>query len=170
MEKIVIVLAMHGGPPNDFPKREMAEFFGLRAQLQKTDGVGTESLKQRHAELDSKIRKWPRTVSNDPFQVGSQQLAGHLNRLTGYEVVVGYDEFCAPSLDDALDQAIAQSPEKVIVVTPMMTPGGKHSEVDIPEAIQRAKGRHPGIPIHYVWPFNLSEVATFLSTQVNRFI
>jgi sirohydrochlorin ferrochelatase len=73
-------------------------------------------------------------------------------------------------MDDALDRAIARSAEKVIVITPMMTPGGKHSEVGIPEAIRRAEERHPGIPILYAWPFDLSEVAVFLAAQVNRFV
>ena len=40
--------------------------------------------------------------------------------------------------------------------------------VDIPAAIRRAQKRHPETPILYVWPFEVSEVAAFLATQVER--
>ncbi len=169
MEKVFIVLAMHGVPPNDFPKHEMMELFGLHAQLEHTDGPERAVLERRHAELDAKVRAWPRTAENDPFYVGSQDLATHLSRATGHEVIVGFNEFCAPNLDEALNQAIARRADKIVVITPMMTPGGEHSEVDIPAAIWRAQERHPTIDILYAWPFEASEVAQFLATQAARF-
>ena len=170
MKKIVIVLAMHGGPPKDFPKSELAEFFRLRADLLKANGASRNRLEQRYAKLDAKMRSWPRTKKNDPFFDGSIQLAKQLRRVTGKEVILGYDEFCAPTTDEALDQAVERSPETVIVITPMMTSGGKHSEVEIPSAIDKARKRHPGTTILYGWPFKPSEIAAFLATQLNRFI
>lgn len=168
--KVVFVLAMHGVPPNDFPKHEMAELFSLHSRLAHAIGDERARLERRHAELDAKIRAWPRTAQNDPFYAGSQELAGHLSRAMGCEVIVGFNEFCAPNLDEALEQAIARGAEKVIVITPMMTRGGGHSEVDIPAAIRRAQGRHPEIPILYVWPLEVSEVAQFLAAQIRRFV
>jgi sirohydrochlorin cobaltochelatase len=56
--------------------------------------------------------------------------------------------------------------EKVIVVTPMMTRGGQHAEVDIPAAVRNAQAQHPEIPITYAWPFRISEIAGFLATQI----
>jgi sirohydrochlorin cobaltochelatase len=85
-------------------------------------------------------------------------------------VIVGFNEFCAPSLDDALNRGIALGAEKVIVVTPMMTRGGEHAEVDIPAAIRAAQARHPEIPIIYAWPFRVSEVADFLAAHVAGFL
>lgn len=169
MDKIMIVLAMHGAPPNDFPRHEMAELFGLHARLEHAAGPERTALERRHAELDAKVRAWLRTAQNDPYHAGSQDLAAYLNRATGHEVIVGFNEFCAPDLDEALDQAIALGADKVIVVTPMMTPGGEHSEVDIPQAIRRAQTQHPEIPIVYAWPFQAPEVAQFLATQIARF-
>ncbi len=169
MEKIMIVLAMHGVPPNDFPRHEMAELFGLHARLEHAAGPERAALERRHAELDAKVRAWPRTAQNDLYHAGSQALASHLSRATGHEVIVGFNEFCAPDLDEALDRAIVHGAEKVIVVTPMMTPGGEHSEVDIPEAIRRAQTQHPEIPIVYAWPFEAPEVAHFLAAQIARF-
>jgi len=31
--KTIIILAMHGSPPNDFPKSTLMEYFGLHARL-----------------------------------------------------------------------------------------------------------------------------------------
>jgi len=168
--KVVIVLAMHGVPPNDFPQHEMAELFGLHARLEHAPEAERAALERRHAELDAKMRAWPRTPQNDPFYAGSHDLASHLSQATGCEVIVGFNEFCAPCLDDAPDQAVARAAEKVIVITPMMTRGGEHSEADIPAAIRRAQERHPDIPILYAWPFEVSEVARFLAAQIDRFV
>ena len=163
----VIVLAMHGAPPSDFPEREMAEFMGLHARLEHASGPERAALDRRYAELDARMRAWPRTPHNDPFYVGTQELAGHLRRATGLEVIAGFNEFCAPGLDEALDRA-AQNAETVVVVTPMMTRGGEHSEVDIPAAIERARERHPRLTIRYAWPFETGAVAQFLAAQIAR--
>ena len=168
MEKVVIVLAMHGVPPSDFPRPAMAELFGLHARLDHTAGPERAALEHCHAELDARVRAWPRTAENDPFYAGSQDLATHLRRATRHEVIVGFNEFCAPDLNGALNQAIARGADTVVVITPMMTPGGEHSEVDIPGAIRRAQEQHPAIPILYAWPFEASEVAQFLAAQIAR--
>ena len=167
--KTIIVLAMHGVPPNDFPKGEMAELMALHGRL--GHGVESErvSLERRHAEIDARIRAWPRSARNDPFYVASQDLAEHLSGATGCEVIVGFNEFCAPALDEALDRAMLQRPDKVVVLTPMMTRGGEHSEVHIPQAIRWVQGKYPDTPIVYLWPFEVSEVANFLATQIARF-
>ena len=164
--KAIIVLVMHGVPPNNFPKREMAELFSLHARMEGAVGVERVMLERRRLELDTKMRAWPRTAQNDPFYAGSQELAAHLSEATGCEVIVGFNEFCAPSLDEALSQAIAREAEKVIVITPMMTRGGEHSEVDIPAAVQAAQAKHPEAQILYVWPFEISDVANFLAAHI----
>ncbi len=114
----VILLAMHGIPPKDFPERDAAEFFSLHARLEQSGGRGPEEVLRRHAELEAKMRAWPRTAESDPFYTGSITLASHLARLTGCEVIVGFNEFCAPSLDEALQQAAMRRPDKVVVITP----------------------------------------------------
>ena len=169
MDKVIIVLAMHGVPPRDFPPQELMEFFGLHARLEHAAGPEAAALERRHAELDAKVRAWPRTAENDPFYAGSQALATHVSQATGQDVIVGFNEFCAPGLDEALDQAAARGASRVVVVTPMVTPGGQHSEVDIPAAVKRAQERHPAISIAYAWPFDAAEVAQFLAAQIARF-
>jgi sirohydrochlorin cobaltochelatase len=168
--KTIVVLVMHGAPPTDFPERDMAELFGLQTRLKGVHGVESTALERRRLELDAKIRAWPRTAQNDPFYAGSLELAAHVSRATGCEVIVGFNEFCAPSLEDALDQAIARKAEKVVVITPMMTRGGEHAEVDIPAAVQAAQVQHPETPVIYAWPFKVSEVANFLATQIANLI
>jgi sirohydrochlorin cobaltochelatase len=165
----VIILAMHGAPPNDFPQREVAEMFGLHARLEHLVGPERAALERRHDELDAKMRDWPRTAQNDPFHAASHELAAAVSEATGCEVIVGFNEFCAPSLDTALDQAAARAAERVIIITPMMTRGGEHSEVDIPAAVQRAQARHSGVQFVYAWPFEVAEVARFLAAQISRF-
>lgn len=168
--KAVIVLAMHGAPPADFPKPELTEFMGLHGQLGHGKAEENETIRLRFKELEAKMRAWPRTVQNDPFYAGSQELARHLRRETGLEVIVGFNEFCAPALDEAFDQAAKRGAEKIIVMTPMMTRGGEHSAKDIPAAIRRAQERQPGKKFIYAWPFAPEDIARFLTSQVARFL
>jgi sirohydrochlorin cobaltochelatase len=166
--KVVIVLAMHGTPPAGFPEHELGELFSLHSRMERASGSERESLQERHDLLDSRIRNWPRDPQNDPFYAGSLDLADHLRQAAGCDVIVGFNEFCAPSVDEAIEQAVTVGAEKVVVVTPMMTRGGSHSEEDIPAAIARACARYPRVPVLYAWPFDTSEVALFLTAQVER--
>jgi sirohydrochlorin cobaltochelatase len=165
--KTVIVLAMHGAPPNDVSQRKVIELVGLHQALEHAPAFVRAILEKRQHGLDARIRAWPRTAQNDPFWAGSQKLAEHLQQTTGWEVIVGFNEFCAPTLDDALDQAAAQA-DNVIVVTPMMTRGGEHSEVEIPDSVKRAQERHPTVAFKYAWPLDVSAIAQFLAEQIAR--
>jgi sirohydrochlorin cobaltochelatase len=168
--KAVIVLAMHGAPPLDFPKGEMAEFMGLHSRLGPAAGPMAGADKLRYDQLEAKMRAWPRTGQNDPFYAGSQELARHLRQESGLEVIIGFNEFCAPNLDEAFERAAAREAGKIVVVTPMMTRGGEHSAVEIPEAIRRAQQKFPGQKIVYAWPFATEDIARFLASEVTRFL
>lgn len=168
--KAVIVLAMHGSPPLDFPREEMTEFMSLHARVGHAPGPDADRLRRRYEELEAKMRAWPRTGQNDPFYAGSQDLAKHLRQESALEVIVGFNEFCAPDLVEVLERAAAREAEKIIVVTPMMTRGGEHSAVDIPEAIRRAQQKHPDQKFVYAWPFPTEDIARFLSSQIGRFL
>jgi sirohydrochlorin cobaltochelatase len=168
--KTIIVLAMHGSPPKDFPAQELSEYFGLHSRLEFMQGPQKDASIARYIELDNKIRSWPRTDQNDPFFFASNKLASSLQSRTGHEVLVGFNEFCDPTMDKTFDNALTNGAERIIVVTPMMTPGGEHSEIDIPEAIKNFKEQHPEVEIHYAWPFKLSDVAGFLAEQIEKSI
>ncbi len=161
---------MHGAPPLDFPKDDMAEFMGLHAQLGSLPGQPASAQKVRYDQLESRMRAWPRTGQNDPFYAGSQELAKHLRQESGLEVIVGFNEFCAPTLDEALERAAVREAGKIVVVTPMMTRGGEHSAVDIPGAIRRAQRKFTAQKIIYAWPFATEDIARFLSSQLTRFL
>jgi sirohydrochlorin ferrochelatase len=168
--KAVVVLAMHGAPPLDFPKSEMAEFMSLYARLGHALSPLPDDQKARYRQLEAKMRVWPRTGQNDPFYAGSQELAKHLRQESGLEVIIGFNEFCAPGLDEALERAAAREAAEIVVITPMMTHGGEHSAVDIPEAVRRAQQKFPGQKIVYAWPFATEDIARFLASQVTRFL
>jgi sirohydrochlorin cobaltochelatase len=167
---VIIVIVMQGTPPRDFPQYEVAELFTLHTRLKYTFTSERESLEQRYAELDKKIRNWPRTEHNDPLFATSQQLSVLLKQVAGYEVIVAFNGYCSPDVNEAIDLAIKKGADKVVVTTTIMTCVGGQSEVDIGAAIGRAQAQHTGVPIVYAWPFDISEVARFLSAHITRFI
>jgi len=164
-----IILAMHGALPGDFPQNETAEMFGLHARLHGAQGPEREALARRHDEIEERMREWPRTADNDPFWAASQELAEHLERESGLRVVAAFNEFCNPSIEDAIGLVVSGGAKDVLVMTPMMTRGGEHSEVDIPDAITRAQKAHPGVDIRFAWPFDPEDVARFLVQHARNF-
>ena len=55
------------------------------------------------------------------------------------------------------------------VTTTMFTPGGSHSEVEIPEILDHLRLQHPEVELRYAWPFDLNLVADTLAEQIKRF-
>ena len=45
----------------------------------------------------------------------------------------------------------------------MFTPGGIHSEREIPEIVEKLRLKYPQVQIKYPWPFDLNQVADFYS-------
>lgn len=161
---------MHGVPPRDFPRREIAELMALGNRLEHGAVPPPErpAAEARFAELDAKVRSWPRNAENDAFYMASQELAAELARATGNQVELGFNEFCAPAVPEALERAVATGAERVVAITPMLTPGGEHSEVEIPAQVQDAQARHPGVEFVYAWPYAMADVAAFLAQRIAR--
>lgn len=168
--KTVIVLAMHGVPPKDFPPEKMREFFELHGRLEMSPGSPSPVLKRRYDELRDEVKRWPRTHLNDPYHAASYELAGALRNECRMPVIVGFNEFCTPDIDEALSQAVAERAGKIIVMTTMMTRGGEHSERDIAEAVSRARQKFPGVEMIYAWPFETAGIARFLAEHIKRYI
>lgn len=162
-----IVLAVHGSPPRDYPQAELMELMSLHARLGRSEEPQRSAMKARCELLEARIREWPRTEKNDPFREGSLAICRELERASGHRVLLGFNEFCAPTVDEALEAAL-QAGSPVVVLTPMLTRGGEHAEVDIPAAIARARARHPGADIRYAWPFAPDKVAGFLNEQLGH--
>jgi sirohydrochlorin cobaltochelatase len=161
---------MHGVPPNDFPRSETGELFRLHSQISHAQGPEREAMIERHDWLEAKMRNWPRTAENDPFYVGSHELAERLAAQTGCDVIVGFNEFCGPSVEEAIGQAVERGAQRVITTTPMMTRGGEHSERDIASSVARAQEQYPHISMVYAWPFDVDAVAAFLAGHIAPFV
>ena len=123
----------------------------------------------RAAELDAKIRRWPRGPQNDPYKVGLERVADALRPMVPAKLVaIGYNEFCSPSIAEAIEEVVRQGATTVVVIPSMLTPGGIHSERDIPRALDEVRTAHPEVTINYLWPFDVKMVAGLLADHVAR--
>ncbi|MBK5281637.1 MAG: CbiX/SirB N-terminal domain-containing protein [Nitrospiraceae bacterium] len=121
-------------------------------------------------ELDSKIRWWPRTPETDPYRSGLEAVAAQLRANLGEGLfAVAYNEFCAPTLEESVEELIKKGATHITVTTTMFTPGGSHSEVEIPEILEQLRKQYPDIVLRYAWPFDMDLIAVMLATQVKRF-
>ena len=68
-----------------------------------------------------------------------------------------------------LKELVKKGATHITVTTTMFTPGGSHSEVEIPEILDHLRPQYPGIELRYAWPFDLELVANTLAEQVRRF-
>ncbi len=162
--KQAVVLIGHGGLPSDCPEKLIQKFMTLH----KNRKGGTAS--KQEAELEQIIRKWPRTPVTDPYQAGLESLASCLKPLLNDSILrTAYNEFCEPSIEDAVKEIVDEGFEDIILTTTMFTPGGSHSDKEIPEEVEKLRQQFPGIAINYAWPFDLKNVARLLATHINSF-
>ena len=161
-----VVLVGHGGIPKDCPSELVTKLKRLEAQRR---AAGTP-MSAEERDLETKIRRWPRTTATDPYQSGLEAVAARLKpHLDGALFAVAYNEFCAPTLEESINELVKQGATEVIVTTTMFTPGGSHSEVEIPEILARLRPRYPNLELRYAWPFDLQRVADTLAEQIRRF-
>ena len=161
-----VVLVGHGGIPKDCPQELVTRLKRLEAQRRAAKlPPSPEEIK-----LDTKIRRWPRTAATDPYQSGLQALAAQLqSQLDGVLFGIAFNEFCGPTLEEAVEDLIKKGATQITVTTTMFTPGGSHSEVEIPEILDHLRPQYPGVDLRYAWPFDLQLVASTLAEQIRRF-
>ena len=96
-------------------------------------------------------------------------MAAHLRRrLDGALLAVAYNEYCAPTLQEAVEELAGKGATEITVITTMFTPGGSHSEIEIPEILSELNAKHPEITLRYAWPFDLDLVAAMLVEQLKQ--
>jgi len=161
-----VVLVGHGGVPKDCPSEVISKLKRLEAQRR---AAGTPpSAEEQH--LDATIRRWPRTAANDPYQAGLEAVGAALRpMLDGTLFALAYNEFCSPTVEESVEDLIRQGATHITIATTMFTPGGAHSEIEIPETLARLRPKHPGVELHYAWPFDVHLIAETLRQQVRRF-
>lgn len=75
--------------------------------------------------LDSELKNWKRRADNDPYKRCADTLAERISAQTGYDVIAGYNEFCAPTISLAIDEAVDHGSAQVIVDPTMTMRGGR---------------------------------------------
>ncbi|MBX3348387.1 MAG: CbiX/SirB N-terminal domain-containing protein [Nitrospira sp.] len=158
-----VVLVGHGGIPKDCPQELVTKLKRLEGQRR----AAKEPPSQEELELDQKIRRWPRTKATDPYQSGLEAVGATLRaHLNGVLFAMAYNEFCAPTLEEAVEDLVKQGATSITVLTTMFTPGGSHSEVEIPEILDHLRPLYPTVELRYAWPFDLQLIAKTLSEQL----
>jgi sirohydrochlorin cobaltochelatase len=157
-----VILVGHGGIPKDCPPRLISELKRLQAASR---GRPTPEL----LRLEAEIRTWPRTPETDPYKPGLEAVAEALGgRLKDRLVLAAYNEFCAPSLEEAAEAAIARGARSLTIISTMYTRGGSHSEREIPAILESLRQCHLGIAFTYAWPYDIEAVAAMLAGEVLR--
>lgn len=161
-----VILVGHGGLPKDCPREIIQQFKQLERERKASGKPATE----QEQALEKQIREWPRTPENDPYKAGMEQLAERLEPLLeGAPLMLAYNEFCAPTVEDAVADLAARGVKHVTVVPTMLTPGGSHSEIEIPEILDGLRARYPALNIRYAWPTDLDLLAGMLADHLKKF-
>ncbi len=161
-----IILVGHGGIPKGYPADLVSKLKRLEAQRR----AAGQPMSAEELELDTKIRTWPRTPETDPYQAGLEALGAQMKPMVnGALFALAYNEFCGPTLQEAVEDLIKQGAQSITIVSTMFTPGGSHSEYEIPEELEELRKQHPGVTLHYAWPYNLTQVSKMLIEHVEQF-
>ncbi len=165
---LIVVLAAHGAPPTDYPPMRvgllmMLEFAGNKAER-------LRPLRSWRERLTQEVIRWPRTPENDPYKRAVDDLAQRLAARLGCRVIASYNEFCAPTVDEAIDQAVEEGARRVIVIPTMLLRGNSHTEHEIYASVIQARQRHPDVSIEYAWPFHEDLITSLFAEQVAQYL
>ncbi len=161
-----IVLVGHGGIPKDYPADLVSKLKRLEAQRR----AAGQPMSAEELELDTKIRTWPRSPETDPYQAGLEALGAQMKPMVnGALFSLAYNEFCGPTLAEAVEDLITQGAQSITIVSTMFTPGGSHSEYEIPRELEKLREQHLDVTLHYAWPYNLTQVSKMLVEHINQF-
>ncbi|OGR46463.1 MAG: hypothetical protein A2X40_08265 [Elusimicrobia bacterium GWC2_65_9] len=164
--KEAVILIGHGATAADTPQPLIAELKRLEAERM---ARRERTMSRREADLDRQVRQWPRTPDNDAYQAGVEEIARALApKLGGRKLVAAYNEFCAPSVEDAIESLADEGFTRISLISTMFTRGGRHAEREIPDIAAAAAKKHPGVTVEYAWPFDPDFLADFLAGQLAR--
>jgi sirohydrochlorin cobaltochelatase len=166
MAKEAVVLIGHGAAATDTPRALVSELKRLEGErMAKREKV----MSAREAEVDKQVRDWPRTADNDAYGAGVRAIAAALApKLGGRKLVVAFNEFAAPSVEDAIEALVKDGFDRITLISTMFTRGGVHAECEIPGIVLDAKKAYPGVTIEYAWPYDDAFIADFLAAQLAR--
>ena len=161
-----VVLVGHGGVPRDYPRERLTQLRGLEARRRATGAP----LSPEEVALETELRHWPRTPASDPYQAGLESLAAHLRpRLEPTRLALAYNEFCAPTVAEAVRVLAAEGITDIVAVPSMLTPGGVHAEIEIPQIITELQTEFPHLSVRYAWPFAGELLASFFLEHLRDF-
>ena len=164
--KKAVILVGHGGIPTDCPNELVQKFMILHKKRTSNDLPPTIL----EMELEEDIRNWPRTPETDPYKAGLELLASQLEPLLeNWTLRTAYNEFCSPSIEKEVKRLVEDGVDEILLVTTMLTPGGSHSEKEIPAEVTKLRDQFTNIEINYAWPFDLENVAKLLANHVKSF-
>lgn len=162
--KEAVILVGHGGVPRDYPRERLRR---LRELESAREAAGAEEMGEEEARLDRDVREWPRTPETDPYQAGLEALGRELAPLLGEtRLAVAYNEFCSPSIEETVCRLADSGIVRMTLLSSMFTPGGSHSEKDIPAVLGRLSRFYPDLRIEYAWPYDLGRMARMLSEHL----
>jgi sirohydrochlorin cobaltochelatase len=163
-KKEAVVLIGHGGTASDTPRALVSELKRLEGERQARKEIG---MSPREIELDKQVRDWPRTPDTDPYKYGVEAIARALRpKLDGRRLVVAYNEFCAPSVEDAIEGLVGEGFGRIRLISTMFTRGGIHAEFEIPAIVVETRKKHPRVTVEYAWPYDPGLIADFLAAQL----
>lgn len=166
VKKQAVVLIGHGGVPTDFPRDKVRRLM----MLERSRRERGERPSEEERTLEHSLRHHPRTPTTDPYQHGLERVGEALaQHVPDKRLYLAYNEFCAPSVPEAVARAVADGAQEITLVTTMLTPGGSHAEQEIPELVAELREKHPEIELRYAWPVPVDALAGFLAAHLEAF-
>jgi sirohydrochlorin cobaltochelatase len=167
-QQVIVILAAHGAPATDYSAGRVGMLMAIEFAGGKAAQKGL--LRLWKEKLENEIRNWPRTTANDPYKNAVDELSAALTASTGLEVIAAYNEFCSPTIKEAIDQAAEKGASHIVVIPTMLLRGNQHTEEEISEAVNEGRQHYPKVCIDYAWPFPESHLVDLFSSQINRFV
>jgi sirohydrochlorin ferrochelatase len=75
----------------------------------------------------------------------AREISGMVQEITGYDIVeVSFREMHLPNIQQGIDACVAQGAQRILLI-PYFLFIGAHVQHDLPEELEQAMQRHPGV-------------------------
>ncbi|MEO0271272.1 MAG: CbiX/SirB N-terminal domain-containing protein [candidate division WOR-3 bacterium] len=161
-----IIFVGHGSVPYDFPQEKLKKYFFLRSKKMK--GELNKEEKKEFLNLERELHYFERNAENDPHYFFHKKLKDEIEKELNIKCYFAFNEFCAPNLEEVIEEIVKNENNSEIFIVPTMFTGGHHTDEEIKEEIEKIKEKFKNLRIKYLYPFNFEYIKELFEKHIKE--
>lgn len=161
-----IIFIGHGSVPYDFTQEKLKRYFLLRSKKMKNEMNDEEG--KEFLNLERELNYFERNKVNDPHYFFHKKLKDEIEKELNIKTIFAFNKFCAPGLEEVIEEIVKNENNSEIYVVPTMFTGGRHTDEEIKEDIEKIKRKFKDLRINYLYPFKFEYIKELFKKHIEE--